>query len=198
MARLRVILRANECANHTFNVALIRRAVAYSGSTALATPHPRGPAADNRTMNLHVHFPRPTHRGFTLIELLVAVAIAGILMAIAYPSYMSQVRKSRRSDAVAALARVQQAQERWRANNTTYASSITNLATLETGLTSTSEKGYYSIATAVVAATASSAYTITATAISGSSQASDSGCTTLTVTVASGTTTNTPTSCWSK
>ena len=149
-------------------------------------------------MNLHVHFPRPTHRGFTLIELLVAVAIAGILMAIAYPSYMSQVRKSRRSDAVAALARVQQAQERWRANNTTYASSITNLATLETGLTSTSEKGYYSIATAVVAATASSAYTITATAISGSSQASDSGCTTLTVTVASGTTTNTPTSCWSK
>ena len=37
--------------------------------------------------------------GFTLIELMVAVAVVGILSAIAYPSYLQHVRKSRRADA---------------------------------------------------------------------------------------------------
>lgn len=41
--------------------------------------------------------------GFTLIELMVSVGIVGILVSIAYPSYQSNIQKSHRADAQAAL-----------------------------------------------------------------------------------------------
>ena len=42
-------------------------------------------------------------RAFTLMELMIAVAIIGILAAIAYPSYQDYVRKSNRTEAVKVL-----------------------------------------------------------------------------------------------
>lgn len=77
--------------------------------------------------------------GFTLIELVVAVAIVGILAAIAYPSYVDSVRKSRRSDALAVLGAAQLAQEKWRANHVTYGT-LSDL-----GIGSGSPDGYYTI-----------------------------------------------------
>ncbi len=63
-------------------------------------------------------FKRPA--GFTLIELMITVAVIGILAAIAYPSYTEYVTRSRRADAKAGLLSVQLAQEKYRANNTSY------------------------------------------------------------------------------
>jgi type IV pilus assembly protein PilE len=50
--------------------------------------------------------------GFSLIELMMAVAIVGILAAIAVPSYTAFVRQSNRTDAVRALTLDAQALER--------------------------------------------------------------------------------------
>lgn len=59
-------------------------------------------------------------QGFTLIELMVAVAIVGILSAIAYPSYADYVRRSRVTDGVALLAQFQLQMEQASQDNGNY------------------------------------------------------------------------------
>jgi type IV pilus assembly protein PilE len=136
--------------------------------------------------------------GFTLIELMVTVAIVAIIAAVALPSYQSQVRKSRRADAVAAASIIQQAEERWRANNTSYTATLGSGGlgfTVNGSGQYASAGGYYMLS---VGSVSTSGYTITASAVSGSSQASDTGCTSLGVSVSNGNASNTPTACWSK
>lgn len=131
-------------------------------------------------------------RGFTLIELMIVVAIVALLAGVALPSFLDSVRKSRRSDAIAELAKVQQAEERWRSNNTTYNSADASSASTGLGLVSgttastsyTTSSGYYTIAINAAAASATS-YTIRAAGLG--SQASDTNCQYLQIAMSSGT-----------
>ena len=58
--------------------------------------------------------------GFTLIELVIAIAIVGILTAIAVPSYTSFIIKSNRKVAAACLLEQSQFAERYYTTNLTY------------------------------------------------------------------------------
>ena len=94
--------------------------------------------------------------GFTLIELMIVVAIISILATIAYPSYTEYVTRSKRADGKAALLKVQLAEEKWRANHTTY---TTELGNTGLNLGTASPDDYYTIAIPSANATT---YTVTA------------------------------------
>ena len=140
-------------------------------------------------------------RGFTLIELMIVVAILAVVGAVAVPSYLGSVRKSRRADAVAAMSQIQQAQERWRASCPSYATLIPtanagDCNTATSGLAIATGAG--ALYTYVVSAPSATGYTLTATAAPGSSQVKDTGCTPLVMTVTAGVAVQTPTKCWSR
>lgn len=59
--------------------------------------------------------------GFTLIELMIAVAIVGILTAVALPSYKNYMTRTRLTEAFTSLAAVQPKMEQHWANNRSYA-----------------------------------------------------------------------------
>ena len=81
-------------------------------------------------------------RGFTIIEIVIACAVVAILAAIAYPSYVNTIQKSRRSDATSALLGAAGQLERYFTERNTYAT-----ATLGSGgvYPSTTQNGYYTL-----------------------------------------------------
>ena len=125
--------------------------------------------------------------GFTLIELMVVVVIATILVGIAVPSYMSQVRKSRRTDAKTALLDLAGREERFMSTN---GSQYSTLAT-DMGYTAYPQvvgSGYYQLQTPVVCNVGPCAgglpapsFTLTAVPVAGSMQAGDTTCASFTV-----------------
>jgi type IV pilus assembly protein PilE len=68
-----------------------------------------------------MHGARPRTVGFTLIELTIVLAVMAVLTSLALPSYLSVIRKSRRTEAQAALLELALRQERWRSDHPSYA-----------------------------------------------------------------------------
>lgn len=130
--------------------------------------------------------PQRSQAGFTLIEMMIVVVVLALLAAVALPSFLDSLRKSRRAEAFTALSAVQQAQERWRSNNPSYSSNLTASPTATPpnprglGLPATTPGGLYTVA---LSGTSATDYTVSAVAVAGTSQAADTACSTLAVRV---------------
>lgn len=124
--------------------------------------------------------PDASSAGFTLLEMLTALVIVSILAAVAVPSYMSNVREARRTDAYAALAAAADALEQAYNNQPPPRAYTTSLAAL--GLDSTSADGHYDLSVAACDdGTLADCYEITAVARTGSPQWKDEDCRTLSI-----------------
>jgi len=137
-------------------------------------------------MHAHAIRLRARHRGFTLIELMVVVVIATILLGIAVPSYMQQIRKSRRTDAKTALLDLAGREERFLSiNGAAYTATPGQLG--YTGFPITVGSGYYQLQAPVIcppncaAGLPNPSFTITAVPLAGTSQVNDTSCASFTI-----------------
>jgi len=127
-------------------------------------------------------------RGFTLIELMVVV-IASILLGIAIPSYMSQVRQSRRTEAKTAVLDLAGREERYFSTAVAYTTAAASLG-YPNGLGAANPigSGYYYLTVCSPAVGACAAgmnmtnvppapsFTIVAVPVAGQTQALDNQC----------------------
>ncbi|HEX20200.1 MAG TPA: prepilin-type N-terminal cleavage/methylation domain-containing protein [Acidiferrobacteraceae bacterium] len=64
-------------------------------------------------------------KGFTLIELMIVVVIIGVIIAIAYPSYVNWSRQTRRSDAKEHLSRIAALEQKFFTECNAYTTNLT-------------------------------------------------------------------------
>lgn len=121
-------------------------------------------------------------RGITLIELLVAVAVVAIIAAVAYPSFMDGLRKSRRAEAIKGLLSMQLKQEEYRITSGAYS---TNKADIGDPISD-----YYSFSV-IAASTSTATYKMQAQA--SGAQNGDTDCAILTIDKADK---KEPSDCW--
>lgn len=119
------------------------------------------------------HARRPA--GVSLVEVCVALAVIGVLAATAWPSHLGSLYRARRADAVAALGRLQMAQEQHRARTGDY---VTTLDGLGTAGRTRSDEGHYLLS---VEPAEPGAVVLVARARDDGPQAGDTACPTITL-----------------
>jgi type IV pilus assembly protein PilE len=126
---------------------------------------------------------RARYSGFTLVELMVVVVITAILASIAVPTYLSSVRKSRRTEAKTAIMDLAAREERYFATQNIYTVSPAALA-YGSGAWPISTGNYYVISSVVSSAPTSTTpgtYVLQVTPAAGSPQLQDLSCQTFQV-----------------
>jgi len=108
-------------------------------------------------------------KGFTLIELMITVVIIGILTMIAIPQYGQYVIRGNRSAAEAFMMDVANREKQYLLDARSYAPDLPTLSVTEP----TDVSKYYTVTISAPATAIPPAFTITATPIVGSKQASD-------------------------
>jgi type IV pilus assembly protein PilE len=126
-------------------------------------------------------------KGFTLIELMIVVGIIGAILVFALPSYVEQMKKSRRNDAKTVLVTLAQLQESFYIDNgNRYAANLVGDASLnchtkgicvKSGDGAISVEGYYQLGIeAGSTGNLATSFLIKATALAGGAQKNDSKC----------------------
>jgi type IV pilus assembly protein PilE len=121
--------------------------------------------------------------GFTLIELMMTIVILSILVSIALPMYLRQVRESRRTDARTALMDLAGREERYYATNNNYSNSASALGYGSLSWPVSVGSGFYTIAQPTIPdpnATAPS-FAIVASPVAGKGQDRDTTCASFTI-----------------
>ena len=111
---------------------------------------------------------RSRRGGFTLIELMITVVIVAILASIAFPSYATFMKKSRRGDTEAVMMDIAQREQQYLLDSRTYAPTVAALnTTIPVAVSS-----YYNIVIAAPGG-APPTFVVTATPKAGTAQAGD-------------------------
>jgi len=106
---------------------------------------------------------RRLDRGFTLVELLIAIAIIGILLGIAVPSYREHIRRGAVEEATAALSSGRVGIEQFFLDNRTYAAAPCPASTGHFTVTCASNATTYTITATGTGTVAGFVYTLNET-----------------------------------
>lgn len=115
-------------------------------------------------------------RGFSLTELMIAVAVVGILAAVAYPSYQNYLRKGTRAAAQSAMLSIADRQQQYLLDARNYALGSAALTSLNVTLPKDVDAHYTITVTSSngdATGTKPPSFTITATPKTGSAQVAD-------------------------
>lgn len=113
-----------------------------------------------------------------MVELMIAVVVISILAAIAVPSYRRHLLRTQRSDATAALLRIQSAQEKHLVQKGKYTADLSSASPAGgLGLHTISEQGFYKLTVGLTR----TGYIASASAIANKGQADDTQCATFTL-----------------